>query len=238
MPTFTASDVDLAPIKWVEFKALTLWSALFAFAACSFALAGESPKTLCSDKPSLDEIIRSDYCDGLNSMHEPTIPAASHPNSKEVYRFLWFRSFHPAVIVRIDVAPDMTGTLTLHSDRTIVLQRELTSQQTKQPINSVTALTRQQVAALRKLIRHDRFWNSPSQFHLNMEFGPFATPIPKGQEILVSDGAQWVIEGQSGDRYHVIGDEGGFPGPVWDIGLAMLHLAQRANPLWLMGPVY
>lgn len=211
---------------------------LLLFLSASYATAASQPKVLCSDVPAPDQIFRGEYCAGLQEMHEPIVPLEGHPESLEVYRFLWFRSFHPAVIIRIDIARNMTGFLTLHAAKTITSFSDLQVVTADKPINSTTTLSRQQVAVFRKLVASKKFWTLPSQFHLDMGFGPFSSPLPKGQEIVVSDGAQWVIEGQSRSRYHIIGDEGGFPGPVWDIGLAMLHSAQRENPSWLMGPVY
>ena len=195
-------------------------------------------EVLCSAALRPEEILRNEYCDALSEMHESKVPLDSHADSSEAYRFLWFRSFAPAVIVRIDVLHNGTGTLTLHSDRTITSLRGVDLVIAELPINSKGLLNRKQVAEFRKLIATENFWKLPSQFHLDMGFGALGTPIPKGQGIVVSDGAQWVIEGQSKTRYHLIGDEGSLPGPVWNIGLAMLHLAQDTNPSWLMGQVY
>jgi len=114
--------------------------------------------------------------------------------------------------------------------------RDLTVAET--PIDSTSLLNREQIKEFRRLIAVEDFWKLPSQFHLDMGFGSLGTSIPKGHGIVASDGAEWVIEGQSKNQYHLIGDEGGFPGPVWNVGLAMLHMAQDGNPLWLMGPVY
>ncbi|HEY1962145.1 MAG TPA: hypothetical protein VGG69_06995 [Rhizomicrobium sp.] len=202
------------------------------------AAADEAAHVLCGEKPSTQEIFRAEYCDGLRQMHEPAVPADHHPNSREVYRFLWFRSFHPAVIIRIDVLPDMSGTLTLHSLQTITALSNRRVEVANRPIDSIKLLSRRHIAGFRELVASAEFWKSPSQFHLDMGFGPLGTPIPKDQEIVASDGAQWVIEGENKNQYHLMGDEGSIPGPVWDIGLAMLHLAQKTNPSWLMGPVY
>ena len=193
---------------------------------------------LCSQKPPSEEIFRSEYCNALSDMREPIAPLADHSKSKEVYRLFWFRSFHPAIIIRIDISSDIRGSLTLHSLQTITALGDRRIETVNRPIDSTKDLSHEQIARFRKLIAAANFWKLPSQFHLDMGFGRFGTPIPKDQEVVVSDGAQWVIEGQDRTRYHLIGDEGSFPGPVWDIGLAMLHLAQQTNPSWLMGPVY
>lgn len=213
-----------------------------ALVSCT-TLAREPEHVLCSDLPDKQSLTdyRSSYCDQLTAMHEPAIPSATHPDSTEIYRLLWFRSFHPLVIVRIDMRSDGSGLLTLHADRTILSEKQLESRQSAQPIDSIRTISSEQVAEFRRLIGHQDFWNVPSQFHLDMGFGPFATPIPKEQQIVVSDGAEWVIEGQKGSRYRVTGDEGvalGEDGPVQQIGLAMIKLAQITNPQWLTGPIY
>lgn len=206
--------------------------------AAESATSAASQEVLCSAALLPTEIFRNTYCDALSEMHEPKTPLDGHADSSEVYRFLWFRSFAPSVIARIDVLRDGTGTLTLHSDRTITSLRGLDLVISDTPVNSTRLLNRKQVTVFRRLVAVENFWKLPSQFHLDMGFGSLGTPIPEGQGIVVSDGARWVIEGQSKTRYHLIGDEGSLPGPVWNIGLAMLHLAQDKNPSWLMGPVY
>src|SRR5579863_3498312 len=52
------------------------------------------------------------YTSHLRSMQEPSLSDPSTNKTVVAYRFLWLRSFHNAIAIRLDVRPDGTGTLT------------------------------------------------------------------------------------------------------------------------------
>jgi hypothetical protein len=142
-------------------------------------------------------------------------------------------------VIRIDVQPNGSGLLTLHSPQTLVAEGESRTEIANRPINRLGKLGAQEASMFKALLIRANFWTAPAQYHLDMGFGQFGTSIPKDDEVIMSDGAQWVIEGQDRTRYHVIGDDGGaFDGPVKDIGTAMIELAQMKFPSWRRGPIY
>src|ERR1700682_2295120 len=52
------------------------------------------------------------YAKHLRSMHEPSLFEASKDNSLTAYRFLWLRTFHSPIAIRLTMRIDGTGTLT------------------------------------------------------------------------------------------------------------------------------
>src|SRR5215469_6577927 len=51
------------------------------------------------------------YAKHLRSMSEPSLSEASKDATVIVYRFLWLRTFHHPIAVRLTIHPDGTGTL-------------------------------------------------------------------------------------------------------------------------------
>lgn len=99
-------------------------------------------------------------------------------NPKKVtYRFVWIRSFHDPVSITMDVQPEGTGQLYLHINGLIPRELESKSQ----------SLTKEQVERVLALINGTSFWKMTTKGG------------PQG-----NDGAEWVLEGIQGGRYHVV----------------------------------
>jgi hypothetical protein len=49
--------------------------------------------------------------------------------------------------------------------------------------------------------------------------------LPSKEKLQGIDGAEWIIEGRDGDRYHVVRRWSPVAGPVRDIGLLLLGIA-------------
>ena len=129
---------------------------------------------------------------------------------REVYRFLWIRSFHPPVMVRIAHGPNntiiVTSELVGESDDKARIRRDS------------TALPEATWRDLRTLLQRERFWQQP--FSDTSRFG--------------LDGARWVIEGLRNDRYTIVDrwtpQDTGATGFVRRIGLAFLNAARVSVP--------
>ncbi|NIT03983.1 hypothetical protein GTO10_03580 [Candidatus Saccharibacteria bacterium] len=99
-----------------------------------------------------------------------------------VYRFLWLRSFHVPIAIRLTVDSSGAGSLTtkmlsgaggycpgiLIKDETITVMKE-------------------DVREFISLLQKANYWE-----------------LPTNKKVLGLDGAEWIIEGVNGGRYHVV----------------------------------
>jgi hypothetical protein len=122
------------------------------------------------------------YSKYLEAFKEPSLFEQSKSSSSQSYRFLWLRSFHKPVLVRLDVGSDTIGRVTIKIgsgpgvsatggavDERI---RRLTKQQTDSFLDQINALG---------------FW----------ELSPQEDPVSG------PDGARWIMEGVKNGQYHV-----------------------------------
>ncbi len=135
---------------------------------------------------------RAEFDDDINSfllkrLEEPSLFTTARNNkSAEVYRFLWFRTFHNPIAVRMDVRPDGTSLLTTKvADGHAGFPRTVTKL-----IQSTTrSLTREQTETFRRKVTTEGFWKAVSRD----TGGPAATDC---------DG--WIVEGVHNGNYHVV----------------------------------
>jgi hypothetical protein len=133
--------------------------------------------------PNGDAFRRSWYSTTLRAMSEPSLSCGSNTGD-ETFRFLWLRSFRPPIVVVV----------TRSGARAELRAMELAGRGGQQPSavkwRISRTLTRLQWEELSGTIGTRSFWG-------------FQTTQP--QEIpLVNDGAQWILEGRQGNRYHVV----------------------------------
>jgi len=122
----------------------------------------------------------SKYLEGFN---EPSLFERSRSSSSQSYRFLWLRSFHRPVSVRLDVDNDGIGQLMvkLGSRPGVAYARG--------PVQKhVRHLTKQQTDSFLSEVDRLGFWQ------LAPEEEPVAGP----------DGARWILEGARDGQYHVV----------------------------------
>src|SRR5688572_21183417 len=62
-------------------------------------------------RPDLDAFMESWYSNALERVNERSLNRAARDKKRHVYRFLWLRSFHPPVAIRIEITGDGTGNL-------------------------------------------------------------------------------------------------------------------------------
>jgi hypothetical protein len=115
-------------------------------------------------------------------MHEPSLSKASKDNSLVAYRFLWLRTFHSPIAIRLTMRIDGTGTLT----------GKMTNGAGGYNAGNLTwnenhEFTRAQVEKILGLLRNAAFWSAPSKDGTGG-----------------NDGAQWILEGVENGRYHVV----------------------------------
>ena len=194
------------------------------------AIAPPFPSMLCNG-PARDaaDDFRSGHCADLKVFHEPAAPVEGIGKTVESYRLLYLRSFDPPIALRLEIQSDTGASLSA---------KELRTHSERMLLARTAYLTPEQIANFRALIAQQNFWTAPSEFHVRMGFGPFATPLSESG-LVMSDGAQWIVEGIDARRYHVMGDDGGaFESPVREIGLALLDLAEKKFPGLDVKPIY
>lgn len=117
-----------------------------------------------------------------------------------VYRFVWMRSFHDQVSIMMHVLPEGNGQLRLQVYRRVPQKLDSTTQ----------TLSEEQVGRVISLIKDASFWDMTTEGE-----GPQGT-----------DGAEWVLEGVQGGKYHIA--------TRWDasgtaFGKALLELLRLSN---------
>lgn len=122
------------------------------------------------------------YAKHLRSMREPSLSEASKDNSLVAYRFLWLRTFHSPIAIRLVIHVDGTGTLTgkVTNGKGGYNAGILTLSESHE-------LTKAQIAEFLGLLRKAAFWSLPS------EDGTGG-----------NDAAQWVLEGVENGHYHIV----------------------------------
>lgn len=149
-------------------------------------------------KAAKDKLVAEWYTHQLKALHEaPLFPAAAH---RETYRFLWLRTFHHPISVRLDVHEDGTGILITKSASGAggYAPGKLTEDRTR-------VLTRGEVSAFIAKAVAVHFWSLPSY------------DSDRGG----CDGSEWVIEGAKNGKYHIVGRWSLDKGPVFNLGSAL-----------------
>jgi hypothetical protein len=134
-------------------------------------------------------------------MHEPSL-SCGPTTAQETYRFLWLRSFHHPVAIRI------TRNENQYELTTVVLNGAGGYEPGEISRNSRRPLSKAEWDKAMTALSKFGFWRSKTVLDT---------------DIVGTDGAQWIVEGQSG-RYHVVESWGGLGG-LQDIGLTMLELS-------------
>jgi hypothetical protein len=122
----------------------------------------------------------------LKRLEEPSLFMRTQNASAEAYRFLWLRTFHNPIAVRMDVQADGTSQLTIkvadgHAGFPYTVKKLIQ--------NTTHSLSREQTDAFRNKARAAGFWKAASVDR----GGPAATDC---------DG--WILEGLHAGKYHVV----------------------------------
>ncbi len=130
-----------------------------------------------------DHFKRDWYSAQLNALQEPSLYEMVKISNSESYRFLWLRTFHHPVAVRVDVKPDGTGILTVKITTGAGGYRPGTISENRSQL-----LSKEQISTLLAMVGDVQFWKAPNP--VNDQRG--------------TDGSQWIIEGLKNGRYHVV----------------------------------
>ena len=144
------------------------------------------------------------YSKFLKAMGEPSLWEESRTQRTQTYRFLWLRSFHHPVAVRLDVSSKGIALLTT---------KILGGQGGYEPGRLITNRTQ-------KLGRQETQWVVDRIDELN--FWTLSTEPPPEPNIVGVDGAQWVFEGVKNGAYHIVDRWSPDKGEARSLGLLML----------------
>lgn len=163
---------------------------------------------LDSTRADIDDYVRVWYSKSLRVMGEPSLSCGDNPRV-ETYRFLWLRTFHHPISIRI----------TRSESGIALVAIELTGAGGGEP-GSIgrrvhKSLTVAQWESLQGVLNHVAFWKVPTR------------PPEPG---LGLDGAQWIIEGRRAAQYHVVDRWTPKKGSYRDAGLHFLQLSGLSVP--------
>ena len=168
------------------------------------------PMKALGDDSSGDQFKAKWYSQELKLLEEPSLLKQSKNPSCESNRFLWLRSFHHPVAIRLDMRADGIGVLT-----TKVASGAGGFRPGHLVENTSRPLTREQTQAFLTRLLRVSFWSLPS--HVNDETG--------------TDWSQWVIEGVRGGKYHLADRWSPDSGPVRELGInlavGLAHMKHR-----------
>ena len=122
------------------------------------------------------------YTEFLIALNENKIDTLK--TEKEIYRFLWLRTFHNPIVIRIE---KNNNEITLYWKRS---DGEGGYEPGKIVESKSLKLTKKHWRKFKKLLNNSNFWENPS--------------IKIDQDIIpANDGAQWVLEGIKNNKYHI-----------------------------------
>ena len=122
------------------------------------------------------------YPKHLAAMGEPSLFEQSTNQTIEQYRFLWLRTFHKPIAIRVCKGDER---ITL---RVVRLSGMGGYDPGKIEHDETFTVTAEQWDGMLKLLAKASFWNTPAEDRAS--FG--------------NDGSQWILEGQAHGKYHVI----------------------------------
>lgn len=160
------------------------------------------PKGSFSSNAREDMELRTRFADALAALQEAPLTSE---RSTQSYRFLWLRSFHEPISIRIDVREDGTSTLTAKVGAT-------PGSNERGALESRTErLSRAQSDLVIRGISSTAFWSLPAK---TGRIGP--------------DGAVWLVEGVRPKRHHAVFRWAPKSGPIREIGVDFLRLSKIA----------
>jgi hypothetical protein len=168
------------------------------------------PTKSADGDPQLDPFLIRWYSSDLKALEEPSLLELAKSPGSISYRFLWLRTFHNPVAIRLDVMSDGTSILT-----TKVTNGAGGYSPGKLIVNSTRKLSLEQLRGFLKSVEKTRFWIMPTL----------------DEERNGCDGSEWIIEGVKDGQYHVVTRWSPDSGAVRELGLILLSdLAQMKIP--------
>lgn len=189
---------------------LSAIAVLLLIAFTAMAQVKYFPEEAAGGDPRLDKFVDW-YSVQLTALKEPSLLEMANTPSSESYRFLWLRTFHHPIAIRLDVKADGSSVLT-----TKITSGEGGYESGVLTVNTSRNLTQEQTQNIVKKIEEALFWSMPI--------------LDDGNTIGV-DGAEWIVEGVKNGKYHVVTRWSPESGAIRELGLAFIHdLAKLSIP--------
>jgi len=154
------------------------------------------------------------YAKYLEALHEPSLSELSKSQKTQTYRFLWLRSFHHPVSVRLDIKADGSSTLT-----TKVSSGQGGYEPGKLIQDSIRTIKKEQTDWFLGRIEEMKFWSLP-------------TEGSQEENVIGVDGAEWILEGVEDSKYHLVDRWSPEKGAVRALGIIMLIDLARLKLLY------
>ncbi len=174
--------------------AVVLWATLTMFAQDNYF-----PKGSLSSYDRADIARARWYSAQLRALDELSLLEEGKNASLQSYRFVWLRTFHHPVTVRLDIMADGTGKLT-----TKIANGAGGYEPGKLIESRSRSLTQEQTNKFLGQVKDAGFWELPSY-----------------EETSGFDGSRWIIEGVKDGKYHVVDRWTPGKGPVHDLGVTL-----------------
>ena len=145
------------------------------------------------------------YSRHLQTMLEPSFHVLSQDSKLHCYRFLWLRTFHQPITVRLDIGPNNAGLLTAK-----ITDGQGGYESGRLIFNDSSDLTQNQVDTFLTALQELDFWNLPTLENANY---------------MVIDGSQWILEGVKNGRYHLLDRSSPSEGPFTKANLMLTQFA-------------
>jgi len=159
------------------------------------------PPLVFSNDVRLDEFVSNWYSSELEILEEPSLLGIAERHSGEAYRFLWLRSFHHPIAVRLDVRPDGIGVL---SSKVATGAAGFPRKSAHLIENVSRPISREQTQAFLRQVKKLDFW-----------------ALPSCDEHRGEDGAEWIVEAVKEGKYHVVVRWSPKEGQIHELGLTL-----------------
>lgn len=149
---------------------------------------------------------RKFYSSSLAAMEEP---ALKDKKNVEVYRFLWLRSFHPPVSVRLWQSGNECYMNTKQLSDMGVPKNDEAIFSKSLAVNKTQSITREEWSHFQELLKKAGFWSMPT-----IDENPVGL-----------DGAGWLLEGVKQDQYHVVHRQSPAEGAYRELCIYLLRVS-------------
>lgn len=181
-----------------------LFAALFVGASPCFGQSNYFPPAVLGEDAKVGSHKITWYSKFVSAMHEPSLWEASKTQKTQTYRFLWLRSFHHPVSIRLEVNADGTALLT-----TKITSGQGGYEPGRLIMNRTQKFDRERTSWVLDRIEELKFWT-------------LSTNPPCDPDVIGVDGAQWIFEGVKGGTYHIVDRWSPDKGEVHSLGIMML----------------
>lgn len=159
------------------------------------------PPKAFNDDVQLDQFVSGWYSSKLKILEEPSLLEMTGNRSPETYRFLWLRTFHNPVAVRLEFEND--GTAILFA-KVATGNGSFPDKNARLVQNLSRPIGREEREKFQRLLERADFWT-----------------LPRGDRHRGNDGAEWIVEGVKESKYQVVVRWSPLDGAIREIGMML-----------------